>query len=73
MEPINSPDHVLATAKQEQVRFMRLQFTDILGSIKNVEISEPQVEPALASQVVFDGSSIGQVHPWELDRYLASY
>ncbi len=49
---------VLELAKQERVRFLRLQFTDILGSIKNVEVPEHQFKRALEGQVVFDGSSI---------------
>lgn len=49
---------VLEYARQEGVRFLRLQFTDILGSIKNVEVPEPQFLRALEGQVVFDGSSI---------------
>jgi len=59
MTEINSTEQVLEVAKQERVRFLRLQFTDILGSIKNVEVPEPQFERALDGQVVFDGSSIG--------------
>src|SRR5512136_118183 len=49
---------VLEAAKQERVRFLRLQFTDILGSIKNVELPEHQFQRALEGQFVFDGSSI---------------
>ncbi len=59
MAYLETPEQVLELAKQERVRFMRLQFTDILGSIKNVEIPEPQFQRALDGQVVFDGSSIG--------------
>jgi glutamine synthetase len=59
MTQIGSAAEVLEIAKQERVRFLRLQFTDILGSIKNVEIPEPQFERALDGQVVFDGSAIG--------------
>ena len=59
MAQIDSAAEVLEIAKQERVRFLRLQFTDILGSIKNVEIPEPQFERALDGQVVFDGSAIG--------------
>jgi glutamine synthetase len=59
MAPANSIDEVLEIAKQERVRFLRLQFTDILGSIKNVEIPEHQFKRALEGQVVFDGSAIG--------------
>ena len=42
----------------ENVRFMRLQFTDILGVIKNVEIPRSQFEKALDGEIQFDGSSI---------------
>ncbi len=59
MMPMDSTKKVLEIAKQERVRFLRLQFTDILGSIKNVEIPEPQFEHALEGNVVFDGSAIG--------------
>ncbi len=55
----SSIGEVIERAKQERVRFLRLQFTDILGSIKNVEVPEPQFQRALEGQVVFDGSSIG--------------
>jgi glutamine synthetase len=59
MTETNSAAEVLEIAKEERVRFLRLQFTDILGSIKNVEIPEPQFKRALDGQVVFDGSAIG--------------
>ncbi len=59
MAPLESVEQVLELAKQERVRFLRLQFTDILGSIKNVEVPEPQFKRALEGQVIFDGSSIG--------------
>jgi glutamine synthetase len=55
MEELSGMGQVIEQAKQERVRFMRLQFTDILGSIKNVEIPEPQFRRALEGQVVFDG------------------
>ena len=51
-------DDILKIAKEKQVRFVRLQFTDILGSIKNVAISVSQLEKALDNQCMFDGSSI---------------
>ncbi|NWG13637.1 MAG: type I glutamate--ammonia ligase [Acidobacteria bacterium] len=58
MEELSGTEQVLEQAKQERIRFMRLQFTDILGSIKNVEVPEPQFRRALEGQIVFDGSSI---------------
>jgi glutamine synthetase len=51
-------DEILKAADAEGVRFMRLQFTDILGIIKNVEIPRSQFEKALDGQILFDGSSI---------------
>ncbi len=53
-------DHaeILKTADKENVHFLRLQFTDILGVIKNVEIPRSQFEKALDGQILFDGSSI---------------
>ncbi|HEV3455188.1 MAG TPA: glutamine synthetase beta-grasp domain-containing protein, partial [Thermoanaerobaculia bacterium] len=51
-------EEILKTADGEAVRFMRLQFTDILGVIKNVEIPRSQFEKALDGQILFDGSSI---------------
>ena len=49
---------ILKTLKAEKIRFMRLQFTDILGSNKNVEVPHEQFEKALDGEVMFDGSSI---------------
>ena len=51
-------EEILKIAKEKQVRFIRLQFTDILGSLKNVAISVSQLEKALNNQCMFDGSSI---------------
>jgi glutamine synthetase len=45
-------------AEEENVKFIRLQFTDILGTIKNVEIPVSQLEKALDNKMMFDGSSI---------------
>ncbi len=52
------PKDILAKAKEENVHFLRLQFTDIDGIIKNVEVPESQFEKALDGQIMFDGSSI---------------
>jgi glutamine synthetase len=49
---------ILSKADSQGVRFMRLQFTDILGIGKNVEIPRSQFEKALDGQIMFDGSSI---------------
>src|SRR5699024_11350579 len=58
-------------AKEENVRYLRLQFTDILGVIKNVEVPVSQLEKVLDNQMMFDGSSIeGFVRIEESDMYL---
>ncbi|MFZ5944500.1 MAG: type I glutamate--ammonia ligase [Bacillota bacterium] len=62
---------VLKLAKEYDVRFIRLQFTDMFGVLKNVAISEKQLEKALAGELMFDGSSIeGYVRIEESDMYL---
>lgn len=66
-----SRDDIQRMAKEENVKFIRLQFTDILGTIKNVEIPVNQLEKALDNKVMFDGSSIeGFVRIEESDMYL---
>jgi glutamine synthetase len=62
---------VLELAHAQQVRFLRLQFTDILGINKNVEVPASQFEKALAGDIMFDGSSIeGFVRVEESDMLL---
>jgi glutamine synthetase len=62
---------ILAMAAKQEVRFLRLQFTDILGVNKNVEIPRSQFEKALAGDILFDGSSIeGFVRIEESDMLL---
>lgn len=56
---------------EKEVKFIRLQFTDILGTIKNVEIPVSQLDKALDNKMMFDGSSIeGFVRIEESDMYL---
>jgi glutamine synthetase len=62
---------ILAIANKQKVRFLRLQFTDILGINKNVEVPASQFEKALAGDIMFDGSSIeGFVRVEESDMLL---
>ncbi|MFW5950541.1 MAG: type I glutamate--ammonia ligase [Gemmatimonadota bacterium] len=57
--------------ERTSVRFLRLQFTDITGAIKNVEVPEAQFEKALDGDIMFDGSSIeGFVRIEESDMIL---
>src|SRR6187401_1532425 len=62
---------ILERVAREKVKFMRLQFTDILGVIKNVEVPDRQFEQALNGEIMFDGSSIeGFVRIEESDMLL---
>ena len=64
-------DDIKRLVEEEQVKFIRLQFTDILGTIKNVEIPVSQLDKALDNKMMFDGSSIeGFVRIEESDMYL---
>lgn len=64
-------EQILKKIKEENVRFIRLQFTDMLGTIKNVEIPLSQLDKALDNKMMFDGSSIeGFVRIEESDMYL---
>ena len=68
---LNVKNDVLEKARAMDVRFIRLQFTDILGVLKNVAITIDQLEKALDNEMMFDGSSIdGFVRIEESDMYL---
>ena len=53
-----SQEQVLKTIQEKNVEFLRLQFTDISGIVKNVAIPASQMGKALKSGISFDGSSI---------------
>lgn len=66
-----SKEDILRLAEEEDVEFIRLQFTDIFGMLKNVAITSSQLEKALDNRCMFDGSSIeGFVRDDESDMYL---
>src|SRR6266699_886841 len=66
-----SKRELLELCKKQEVNFLRLQFTDILGVNKNVEVPERQFEKALEGDIMFDGSSIeGFVRIEESDMVL---
>ncbi|WP_424001416.1 type I glutamate--ammonia ligase [Haloarcula salina] len=62
---------VLDEIEEKNVDFLRLQFTDILGTVKNVSITADQAEKAFTEGIYFDGSSIdGFVRIQESDMRL---
>lgn len=66
-------EDIIRMVEEEDVEFIRLQFTDIFGTMKNIAITASQLEKALDNKCMFDGSSIeGFVRVEESDMYLAS-
>ncbi|MFA6755430.1 MAG: type I glutamate--ammonia ligase [Bacilli bacterium] len=66
-----SREEILLSAKKENVSYIRLQFTDMLGTIKSVEVPVSRIKEVLDGKVMFDGSSIeGFVRIMEADMYL---
>jgi len=63
--------HVLEQCKSENVRFVNMQFCDLLGFVKSVTIPISKLEDAIEDNVWFDGSSIeGFTRIYESDMYL---
>ncbi|MGI9950953.1 type I glutamate--ammonia ligase [Moorellaceae bacterium AZ2] len=68
---IETRARILQQAEELGVKFVRLQFTDIFGVLKNVAIPVGQLPKALNNEIMFDGSSIeGFVRIEESDMYL---
>ena len=64
-------EDILRIVEEEDVKFIRLQFTDTFGHMKNVAITTSQLEKCLDNECMFDGSSIeGFVRIQESDMYL---
>ena len=64
-------EEILNSVKEADVQFVSLQFTDILGVLKNISIPVSQLDKALDGELMFDGSSIeGFVRIEESDMYL---
>ncbi|QCZ48194.1 glutamine synthetase [Levilactobacillus brevis] len=70
-KPEYSKDDIRQMAKDENAKFLRLMFTDLFGTIKNVEVPISQLGKLLDNKLMFDGSSIdGFVRIEESDMYL---
>jgi glutamine synthetase len=64
-------DDIRRICKEENIHYIRMMFTDIMGTLKNVEIPASRLEDALDNMVMFDGSSIeGFVRIHEADMFL---
>ena len=66
-----SKEDILRMVDEEDVGFIRLQFTDVFGTVKNIAVTAGQLEQALNNECSFDGSGIdGFVRIEEDDMYL---
>ena len=64
-------EEIIRRVREEGINFIRLQFTDIFGQLKNVAITASQIERAVNNEISLDGSSIeGFVRIHESDQYL---
>ncbi|MBR1689920.1 MAG: type I glutamate--ammonia ligase [Oscillibacter sp.] len=64
-------EDILRLVSEEDIQFIRMQFTDIFGQLKNVAITASQIRRALDNEIMLDGSSIaGFVRIEESDQYL---
>ncbi|MBP5216531.1 MAG: type I glutamate--ammonia ligase [Bacilli bacterium] len=64
-------EEIKKAIKDNSISYLRLQFTDMLGAIKAVEIPAAKIDDACANKIMFDGSSIeGFVRIKEADMYL---
>src|SRR3990170_1709811 len=66
-----SADDVLKMVKDEDVRFVRLWFTDVLGQLKSFSINSSELEDAFEGGMGFDGSSITGFNPIEESDMIA--
>ncbi len=71
MAKYKKKEDIFRMVEEEDVEFIRFQFTDMFGMLKNVAITAGQLEKALNNRCVFDGSAIeGFVREEETDMYL---
>ena len=66
-----SKEDIIRFVEEGDVEFIRMQFTDVFGRLKNVAITASQIQKAVNNEIMIDGSSIeGFVRINESDMYL---
>lgn len=66
-----SKEDIIRMVSEQEINFIRMQFIDIFGQMKNLAISSSQMEKALSNKLTIDGSSIeGFTRIHESDQYL---
>ncbi len=64
-------EDIVRIVNENDIEFIRLQFTDIFGQLKNVAVTRSQIEKVLSNEIMIDGSSIeGFTRIHESDQYL---
>lgn len=62
---------IMRLVEEEDVEFIRLQFTDLFGNLKNAAVTASQLEKVLDNRYVFDGSCVeGFLHDNDMDMFL---
>ena len=62
---------IMRMVEEEDVEFIRLQFTDLFGNLKNAAVTASQLEKVLDNRYVFDGSCVeGFLHDNDMDMFL---
>ena len=51
-------EDIIRLVEEQDIQFIRMQFTDIFGQLKNVAISASQIQRAVDNEIMMDGSSI---------------
>ena len=71
MEGITTKEDIKRIVREENIEFIHLQFTDLMGTMKNVSVTAEQLDKVLENEIMFDGSSVdGFVRIEESDMYL---
>jgi len=60
---VNTKEDVLKIVREEDVKFIRLWFTDILGQVKSFAITNNELEKALEDGMGFDGLRLQAISP----------
>ncbi len=64
-------EDIIRIVNEEDIEFIRLQFSDIFGQMKNVAVTRSQIEKVVDNKIMIDGSSIeGFTRIHESDQYL---
>ena len=68
---MKTKSEILELVEEEDVEFIRLQFTDVFGNLKNIAVTASQLSRALDNKYVFDSSTMfGTARKGEKDLYL---